>query len=283
MSTPAALVAGLVEDLRAERDALLALLREQPAHVWSLPTPAAGWSVHDEMAHLAFFDGVTRTCIADAAAFVRFRDEEMGDLQSYVDGVGPQHAHLSGTEVLDWWERESEGLLVAAAVADPSSRVPWFGPSMSLASKLTARIMETWAHGQDVVDALGARREPTDRLRHVARIGVLAFPNSYRTRGLAVPDVPVRVDLEAPDGTRWSWGDPTAVQVVRGPAEDFCLVVTQRRHVADTALETEGDVAAEWMTVAQAFAGPPGAGREPGQFPGAARLPASAAATTGDA
>lgn len=277
MSTPAAVVAGLVEDLRAERDALLGLLRTQPEDVWSLPTPAAGWSVHDEMAHLAFFDGVTRTCIAEPTVFARFRDVEMGDLQTYVDAVGPRHAHLSGAEMLDWWERESEGLLVAAAAADPTTRVPWFGPSMSLASKLTARIMETWAHGQDVYDALGERREPTQRLRHVARIGVLALPNSYRTRGRAVPDVPVLVDLEAPDGARWSWGDPTAEQVVQGPAEDFCLVVTQRRHVADTTLETRGDVAAEWMTLAQAFAGPAGAGREPGQFSGLASLPASAA------
>jgi uncharacterized protein (TIGR03084 family) len=101
----------------------------------------------------------------------------------------------------------------------------------------------------------------------VARIGVLAFPNSFRTRGLAVPEASVHVDLAAPDGTeRWTWGDPSAHDAVRGDAEAFCLVVTQRRHVDDTTLEVRGPVAAQWMAIAQAFAGPAGAGRLPGQF-----------------
>jgi hypothetical protein len=53
---------------------------------------------------------------------------------------------------------------------------------------------------------------------------------------------------------------------VTGPALDFCLLVTQRRHRDDLALETTGDDAAHWLTIAQAFAGPPGAGRAAGQL-----------------
>jgi uncharacterized protein (TIGR03084 family) len=142
---------------------------------------------------------------------------------------------------------------------------------MSLASKVTARIMETWAHGQDVVDALGATRTPTDRLRHVARIGVLAMPNSFATHGRPVPTDRIRVALTAPSGAVWSWGDDDAADSVSGDALDFCLVVTQRRHVADTALEVTGPTATAWIGIAQAFAGPPGAGRRAGQFAGAAR------------
>jgi uncharacterized protein (TIGR03084 family) len=149
---------------------------------------------------------------------------------------------------------------------DPSVRVPWYGLEMSAASSLTARIMETWAHGQDVADALGATRPPTPALRHVAFLGVRAFANSFRARRLVVPEVEVRVDLQGPAGGTWSWGPDDAAQRVDGPALDFCLVVTQRRHVDDTALRCTGDVATEWMTIAQAFAGPPGSGRRPGQF-----------------
>jgi uncharacterized protein (TIGR03084 family) len=137
---------------------------------------------------------------------------------------------------------------------------------MSLASFITARIMETWAHGQDVADALGVVRPPSGRLRHVAFIGARAFANSFVSHGLPVPDAPVRVELVAPDGKTWAFGPADAADVVRGPALDFCLVVTQRRHPADTALSTEGPVAAEWLTIAQAFAGPAGKGRQPGQF-----------------
>jgi len=259
------LVEGLVADLAAERRDLTDLLAGRDDATWSLATPAVGWTVHDQIAHLAFFDEVTRLCVAEPAAFEELRDG-LPDLQTYVDGVGERHAHLTPAEMLGWWTREGEGLAAAARAADPSARVPWFGPAMSLPSKLTARIMETWAHGQDVHDALGVRRAPSDRLRHVARIGVLAFPNSFRARGLDVPQEPVAVDLLAPDGEHWTWGDPTGPDVVRGPAEDFCLVVTQRRHVADTALEVSGPVATRWIEVAQAFAGPPGAGRAPGQF-----------------
>ena len=126
--------------------------------------------------------------------------------------------------------------------------------------------METWAHGQDIVDALGLTRPATERLRHVAHLGVLARPFSYTTHGQTAPSDPVYVALHSPSGASWTWGDATAVNRVTGPALDFCLVVTQRRHVADTSLQVVGPAATEWMRLAQAFAGPPGEGRQPGQF-----------------
>jgi uncharacterized protein (TIGR03084 family) len=156
-------------------------------------------------------------------------------------------------------------MLEAFARLSGSDRIPWYGPPMSPASFMTARLMETWAHGQDVVDALGVERTSTDRLRHVAHIGVRARPFSYSTRGLSVPDEPVAVDLGGPAGDRWVWNE-AALQTVRGDALDFCLVVTQRRHVEDTSLEMQGPLAREWMSIAQAYAGPPGTGRKPGQF-----------------
>jgi uncharacterized protein (TIGR03084 family) len=136
---------------------------------------------------------------------------------------------------------------------------------MSAMSFATARLMETWAHGQDIVDAVGARRPATERLRHIAHIGVRARPFSYATNGREVPSGEVRVELGAPDGGRWEWNE-SASDVVRGDALDFCLVVTQRRHLDDTALVVDGPLAEDWMAIAQAFAGPPGAGRQPGQF-----------------
>jgi uncharacterized protein (TIGR03084 family) len=122
--------------------------------------------------------------------------------------------------------------------------------------------METWAHGQDVVDAVGAERAPTARLRHVAHIGVSARPFSYAIRRLELPDVPIHVSLRAPDGDTWQWGEPAADHV-SGDALEFCWVVTQRRHLGDTSLRIEGDAAQEWMHIAQAFAGAPGSGRAP--------------------
>jgi uncharacterized protein (TIGR03084 family) len=123
--------------------------------------------------------------------------------------------------------------------------------------------METWAHGQDVADALGVTRRPTARLRHVAHLGVRARPFSYVVRGLEVPAEAVRVELTGPSGERWEWDTDAPAGLIEGPALDFCLVVTQRRHLADTALTVRGAAASEWLAIAQAFAGPPGAGRPP--------------------
>ena len=258
-------VAGLVTDLGDEAETLAQILDSAPDDVWSLPTPADRWTVRDQVAHLGHFDGVARRAIASPDRFVQFRDD-LADLQTYVDAVGSWHADRSGEAMLRWWREENRALCSAASSADPTVRVPWFGPSMSLASKLTARIMETWAHGQDVVDALGVDRTPTDRLKHVARIGVLAYPNSFRVRDRPTPTDRMRVELLGPGGDPWTWGDEDSPDVVRGTALDFCLVVTQRRHVDDTSIETVGDAAREWMLVAQAFAGDPGPGRRPGQF-----------------
>ena len=138
---------------------------------------------------------------------------------------------------------------------------------MGFLSFVSARLMETWAHGQDVVDALGLARPPTDRLRHVAHLGVRARPFSYLVRDRQVPAGRIDVLLTAPSGEEWSWevgtddGNPSGS--IAGTALDFCLVVTQRRHPDDTTLAVVGDAAAEWMSIAQAFAGAPGPGRPP--------------------
>jgi uncharacterized protein (TIGR03084 family) len=138
---------------------------------------------------------------------------------------------------------------------------------MSATSFLTARLMETWSHGLDVVDVVGVARPDTDRLRHVVFLGVRTRDFSYINRGQAPDPRPVRVGLTAPSGAMWAYGEVDAHDRITGPARDFCRVVTQRRHVADTELVVTGSAAEEWMRLAQAFAGAPGEGRRPGQFP----------------
>jgi uncharacterized protein (TIGR03084 family) len=150
----------------------------------------------------------------------------------------------------------------------PTARLPWYGPDMAAASSVTAQLMETWAHGQDVADALGAVLEPTDRLRHIAHLGVRTAGFSFALRGLPAPTDPVRVELVAPNGAVWAWGPAGAGDRVSGPALDFCLLVTQRRHRGDVTLDVVGATAERWMSVAQAFAGEPGPGRQPREAAG---------------
>lgn len=255
----------LCDDLVAEHDDLDRIVASGDR--LDVPTPAAGWSVGDQISHLWFFDQRALLALTDPNAFSADAARLMASLESAGEDASVEQGRaLSGTDLLANWRRDRTALVVHARGVDPRARVPWYGPAMSARSFITARLMETWAHGQDVADALGAARPPTDRLRHVAHIGVGARPFSYAVRGRAMPERPVRVELRAPSATTWTWGPDDAADRVSGDALDFCLLVTQRRHRADVALDVEGEAADEWLDIAQAFAGPPGPGRQPGQF-----------------
>ena len=232
---------------------------------WDTPTPAPGWSVRDQVSHLAFFDEVAVMAASRPEDFTAQLQEIAADPVSYINRALVKGRELQPKDVLTWWRDARAESVDVFATLDPKTRVPWFGPPMKPVSFATARLMETWAHGQDVADALDVEREPTDRLRHVAHIGVRARGFSFHTNGRTPPEDDVLVELKGPSGDVWRWGESDA-NVVRGEALDFCLVVTQRRHPDDTELQIEGPVAREWIAIAQAFAGPPGEGRRPGQF-----------------
>jgi uncharacterized protein (TIGR03084 family) len=259
---PPVSMAGLAADLAAETQELTRLLDALGEPAWQTPTPAPGWTVADQVSHLAYFDEAAVRAATDPAAF----EAQDRALVTDADDVARRYRGYSPARLRDWFGGARRNLVAVYADTDPRARVPWFGPSMSTASMLTARLMETWAHGQDIADALGAERQPTDRLRHVAHIGVATRPYSFANRGLPVPQEPVRVELTAPGGAVWAWGPAGAADRVTGTALDFCLVVTQRRHRADTDLVVRGPAAEGWIAIAQAFAGPPGPGRTPGQF-----------------
>jgi uncharacterized protein (TIGR03084 family) len=250
--------AQVVADLTAETADLLGLLDPLPAAGWATPTPAAGWSVQDQVNHLAWFDQATVQAVTDPSAFRASLDGMTGD---FPDRLVAAQRDLPPAESLAWFRSARAQFLEVAAARAGATRLPWYGAEMSLTSSVTARLMETWAHGQDVADALGVTRTPTARLRHVCHLGVVTRGFSYRLRGREAPDVPVFVGLTAPDGTTWQWGPVDAAERVSGPALDFALVVTQRRPLRDTTLLATGPAAAEWLTIAQAYAGLPGPGR----------------------
>jgi uncharacterized protein (TIGR03084 family) len=255
----------ICDDLVAEHDDLDRLVAPLEPAQWDLATPADGWSIRDQVSHLWFFDQRALMALTDPVAFAEDAERLMSAGSTETSVVPGRN--ISPALLLDSWRADRSLLVAHARNVDPSARVPWYGPAMGARSFITARLMETWAHGQDVADALGVQRVPSTRLRHVAHIGVRARPFSYAINARPMPDVEVYVELTAPHGAVWTWGEP-GTQRVTGDALDFCLLVTQRRHLADTDLVVEGDAAKEWISIAQAFAGPPGSGRRPGQFAG---------------
>ncbi len=247
-------------DLRAEQaqlDAIVAVLRPDQ---WSNPTPSPGWTVADQIGHLTYFDGTAALAVTDPDRFRKSVDDLMQHAVS--SPAGAEDFTLGGfralepSEQLATWRANRKLLGDAADTLREDSRIGWYGPSMGAKSFLTARLMEAWAHGDDIAQAVGAVRPATDRLRHIAQLGFITRGWSYSVRGETPPEGSIRLELTSPSGAVWTFGSDDATDSVRGSAEEFCLVVTQRTNLVDTALAASG-IARHWLERAQAFAGPP--------------------------
>ncbi|GAB3670903.1 TIGR03084 family metal-binding protein [Actinocorallia lasiicapitis] len=258
------MTANIYDDLLdecADVDALVTALTEAQ---WAQATPAPGWTIAHQIAHLAWTDQQAALAATDPDGFHQML-AEITDPLGLVDAGADPAGYPEGP--LTAWRRSREEVVAALRKIEPGNRVPWFGPPMAAPSMATARLMETWAHGQDIADTLGITRTPTDRLRHVAHIAVRARDYAYLVNGLTAPTVPIFVGLTSPTGDQWTWGPSTAAHRITGPALDFCLLAVQRRHRDDTTLTATGEEADQWLTIIQAFAGPPGTKRTPNTHP----------------
>ena len=251
----------IIDDLQDESDALDALVATLPAEQWATATPAPGWTIVHQIAHLLWTDRVALTSITDEAAFAELVAAAQPRIATFVDDAAEETAAAAPADLLADWRRTRSALHEALRAVPDGRKLLWFGPPMSGASMATARLMETWAHGLDVADALGVGVTATPRLKSIAHLGVRTRDFAFTVHGLTPPAEPFRVELAAPEGAVWAWGPEEAVQRVRGGALDFCYLVTQRRPRAALDVVADGRDAQKWLTIAQAFAGPPGVGR----------------------
>ncbi|OBF23267.1 TIGR03084 family protein [Mycobacterium kubicae] len=257
MAGPGAIVA----DLRAESDDLDALVTPLSPDEWATPTPAPGWTIAHQIAHLLWTDRVALTAVTDEEAFGVVLTAAAADPGGFVDAGAEDLAAVPPGDLLNDWRITREKLHQALVTVPDGRKLPWFGPPMSAASMATARLMETWAHGLDVADALGVSRPATERLRSIAHLGVRTRDYAFVVNNLIPPSEPFRVELRGPGGDVWTWGPDDAAQRVTGSALDFCFLVTQRRALSSLDVTADGADARRWLSLAQAFAGPPGPGR----------------------
>ncbi|NYG54049.1 TIGR03084 family metal-binding protein [Nocardioides perillae] len=256
----------VLADLAAEQAAVDALLAPLSDEQWRTPTPAEGWDVAHQVAHLAWTDEAAVLAATDRAGWDQLVAAAVAAPDGFVDDAAAEGARAPGAELLERWRHGRETLVEVLTTLPAGTKLPWFGPPMSAASMATARYMETWAHGLDVAEGLaaaglGAEPDPHDRVRHVVHLGVRTRGFAYATHGMEPPAEEPRVELTLPGGEVLTYGPDDAAQRVSGSAWDFALLATQRRHRADTDLVAVGDDAEQWLGIAQAFAGPPGGGR----------------------
>jgi uncharacterized protein (TIGR03084 family) len=253
----------VLADLAVEGDRLEALVADLSEDDWRRDTPAAGWDVATQVAHLAWTDEAAVLAATDEQAWDALVLDALADPTGHVDRIALEGGRVAPQQLLERWRGARQALTASLRAHPAGERMPWFGPSMSATSMATARFMETWAHSRDVHEALGVEPEVGDRIRHVAHLGVRTRDFAFSVNGLEPPDQEFRVELTAPSGDLWTWGPEDADQAVQGPALDLCLLVTQRAHREDTRLVALGRQANAWLEIAQCFAGPPGRGREP--------------------
>lgn len=250
----------LLDDLAAEQGYLDAQLSELADADWELATPCRGWMVRDVIAHLAEVDDGAAAVASGAAQGLGGGERSADGLRS---ALQDSSRHLTRVQLVDWWRAARGRLQDALRPLDARARLPWAGPPMSARSFATARLMECWSHGLDALDGAGIEPIHSDRLQHIAHLGFITRGFAYQTRGLEPNSEPLRVQLTMPSGAEWTRGDDDAANQISGSAPDFCRVVTQRIHYTDTDLRYRGVAAEEFLQLAQAFAGPPGEGREP--------------------
>jgi uncharacterized protein (TIGR03084 family) len=253
-------------DLTAEGDELDQLVSAIELDRWHTPTPSPGWTIAHQIGHLAASDRFAALAVTDPESFAAQRPDLEAGLDEVNDAIANAAAVLPPEYLLTDWRASRAEVIAALSSVPPGARVLWIVTPMSPAALASTRLMELVGHGQDIRDALGVTWSPTDRILHLARLGVRTRDYAYRSRGLKPPVQDFRIELRAPSGELWAFGPPDAPQRVSGPAADFCLLVTRRRHRADLALQAEGDDAEQWLDFAQAYAGPPSPGRTPGQF-----------------
>lgn len=258
----------VIEDLQAESLQIDSLVADIEPDRWDTATPAPGWTVAHQVAHLTFVFGIAGLAVEDPDTFTAMTSTvgERGGLDAVVNADAEQRIAAGPAGLLEQWQEVRDKTVAAFRVARPDRPVPWLVNPLPPAVLASAGMMELFAHGQDIADALPRPLLRGRALRHLVTFGVRTWDFGYEARGIEPPAEEFHFSVTGPDGELWEFGDPDATQRIRAGAEDFCLLVTRRRHPEDLAVTATGGSAQQWLHIAQAYRGPAGVDRRPGQF-----------------
>jgi len=243
--------------LAAQHDELDGMLHHATDADWENPTRCPGWTVADVVLHLAQTDELALASIegriAEAAASW-IEGAGSGTVDDLAGAFVAQQRGAPPQEVLARWQAGTAALRAAFATVDPSARLTWVAGQLSARTLATTRVSETWIHTGDVAEALGIARTPGPQLEQIVRLAWRTLPYAFARDGKELAG-PVAVELTAPDGETWAFGDTeTARTTVRGPATEFCEVAARRLDPAESGLTATGPDAKEVLALVRTYA-----------------------------
>ncbi|MEV4516539.1 TIGR03084 family metal-binding protein [Dactylosporangium sp. NPDC049525] len=266
----------VIADLVADAEDVDRMLAGLTDSQWTLPTPAEGWTVAHQAGHLAFVFRIAGLAASSPEAFNALTQRigsGFGAFDRAVNAALEEYLALPREALLTRWRAERDAGVAALAAVPDATLVPWLVRPIPPAVLCAAGMTELFAHGQDIADALGVERQRTDRIKRIVGFVVHTWEFGYQANNLTPPAEQFRFEVIAPSGAVWKYGPADATQAVIGSAVDLCLLATRRRHHSDLGLVGFGADASTWLELAQAYRGPAGKGRAPGQF-ATSKLPA---------
>ena len=252
-------------DLTREADNLDRVLARLNEDQWATPTPAPGWTVAHQVAHLAATFRLAGLAAADPPAFIALTSHLSDDFDANVAGAMAPFLAAPSEGLLQQWRAQRAAAIGALAAVPADTTVPWLVNPLPPHVLAAAGLMELFAHGQDILDGLEVPRHSFGGLRHLVAFIVRTRDFGYLAHGRTPPADEFRFEITGPDGDLWTYGPADSGQRISGPALDLCLLAARRRHRDDLALRASGAEAATWLEIAQAYRGPAGPGRAPGR------------------
>lgn len=248
------------KDFLDESEALYALVSPLSDAELATPTLFKGWTISDVIGHLHMWNWAADLSLKDGEGFKAFWARVAAHMAKggTLTAFERQWAEgLQGRALVQAWREFYLPMAARFGEADPSARVLWAGPDMSVRSSITARLMETWSHAQAIYDVMSVDRQDGERIRNIVVLGVNTYGWTFANRKMEVPRPMPHLRLTGPSGELWTFGEEGTGELIEGSATAFCQVVAQTRNIADVDLRVEGPNAKQWMAIAQCFAGPP--------------------------
>lgn len=251
----------ILSDLVAEQQALDQFLQRINERQWKLPTSAPGWSIKDTVSHLAYTERFAAQVLAEGSSVVK--KAKVDDVDAWTALGITEGREMRYQQVIEWWRNSRADVVDALSRMEGTDRVPWIAGDMSARAFATLRLMETWAHGLDIKDAMEGlltydeeEEDPTadtSRIRHVAWLAHRMLPYAFAEAGEDFPDSGIRLELMGPRYARWVYGPEDAADVIKGIASEWCRIAVQRMDHGTTSLKTEGDKAETAIKIVRTY------------------------------